>query len=329
LERIKRGSSEKEGNPARLKKGTLFVTISLKFRFKHMKKILFLFLLAFQLTLESQNLNHEKREFFEKKQDSLKILQKKIYTTKTDSLVFKFNKQFIQAFETVLYNQASIDFEFDSLKDCSRLRSADGKIRIITWNIYKNDETYFYFGFVQVRTSNGCETYKLIDKSTGIKSPELHSANCDKWFGMLYYNIIDCGDYYTLLGWDGNDKLIKRKFIDVLYLKNNEPFFGKDIFEINNKNPKRLMFEYSSEVSMSLKYYPELKRIVFDHLAPKDALLEGQYQYYGPDFSVDALKFSKGKWKFEKDYDIKNDKNKNDNIVVDPNKKDKPIYTPK
>lgn len=233
------------------------------------------------------------------------------------------------ALENILLNQASIDFNFDSLKECSRIRSSDGKVRIITWNIYKSDESYFYFGFVQLRTPNGCETFKLIDKSSSIKSPELHTAGADKWFGMLYYSIVDCGDYYTLLGWDGNDKLIKRKFIDVLYFKNGNPVFGKDVFEFPNKNPKRVMFEYSSEVSMSLKYYPAYKRIVFDHLAPRDPMMEGQYQFYGPDFSVDALKFSKGKWKFEADYNILNEKNKNDNIVVDPNKKDKPIYTPK
>ena len=62
--------------------------------------------------------------------------------------------------------------------------------------------------------------------------------------------------------------------------------FGKDVFRIPKKSPKRIMFEFSSEVNMSIKYNEKSGQIVVSHLSPKDgsSFLEGQYQYYGPSY---------------------------------------------
>ncbi|HEX7415424.1 MAG TPA: hypothetical protein VF411_15380, partial [Bacteroidia bacterium] len=151
-----------------------------------------------------------------------------------------------------------------------------------------------------------------------------------KWFGMLYYNIISCGDYYTLLGWDGNDKLISRKFIDVLsFKKDGSPVFGKEVFKMPKKYPKRVMFEYNSAFTITLQYNEAVKAIVFDHLIPKESYLEGQYQFYGPDFSYDAFVLKHGKWNFEEDVDVKNAKRKTDDVRRDKGKKEKAVYTPK
>ena len=46
--------------------------------------------------------------------------------------------------------------------------------------------------------------------------------------------------------------------------------------------------------------------IIMDHLAPEDSRFEGQYQFYGPDFSYDALEFKKGEWVFQRDVFAKN-----------------------
>lgn len=282
--------------------------------------------------LKAQTLTDKDLAYFKKYEDSLRKMQKDLFFSKNDSLKFKTNKHFMDVMEEVLLNQLSFEFPFDSLKEIARLTSPDNKFRIINWNLAKNDGSCYYFGFIQSKNpkTGKFELYPLTDKSGTVKSPETYAGDNSKWFGMLYYKIIPCEDYYTLLGWDGNDKLTSRKFIDVLSFKpDGSPGFGKDVFKMPKKNPKRIMFEYSAEIVMSLKYHEDKDMIVFDHLAPKDAIMEGQYQFYGPDFSFDAFKYSKGKWKYEEDVDVKNLKNKNDTVKRDKDKKDKPVYTPR
>ncbi|MFL5753739.1 MAG: hypothetical protein ACJ76F_10045 [Bacteroidia bacterium] len=301
------------------------------YKVKNLLNIFFL-LTTFTFCIQAQSLSDKDLAYFKKYEDSLKKMQKPLFFAKSDSIKLKTNKQFMDLLEEVLLNNLSFEFPFDSLQEIARLSSPDNKFRIINWNIAKSDGTCSYFGFIQALhpKTNKYELYPLVDKSQTVKSPETYVGDNTKWFGMLYYRIIPCDGYYTLLGWDGNDKLTARKFIDVLSFKpDGSPAFGKEVFKMPKKNPKRVMFEYSSEIVMSLKYHEDKNMIVFDHLAPKDPIMEGQYQFYGPDFSFDGFKYSKGKWKYEDDVDIKNLKNKNDTVKHDKDKKDKPVYTPK
>ncbi len=243
----------------------------------------------------------------------------------------KLNEEFTEILDTVLAAERSFFYAFDSLKEITRIYSPDNYFRIINWNIYKKDGTYLYFGFLQTYDSKKktYEYFKLQNHPELVKSAETFVGSHEKWLGMLYYKIIKNDNFYTLLGWDGNSKIIQKKYIEVLYFKKNgDPIFGKDVFKFSRKNPRRIVFQYSAEVVMSLKYDEARKLIVFDHLAPKDSFMEGQYQYYGPDFSFDAFELHKDKWRYVEDVDIKNIKTKNDNVKHKENKKEKPIYTP-
>jgi hypothetical protein len=284
--------------------------------------------------------------YFSQQEDSLKKLQLKVFYSKSEANRFAANKQFLSLWNDILKNEKSIQYPFDSIKDVSRLLSPDKKFRIITWNILKEDQTHAFFGFIQVNnsktvktglfkkeTTNQYEVFQLLDKSATVKTPENYVSGVDKWFGMLYVEVIKSDDdFYTLIGWDGNDKLTQRKFIDVLTFKaDGTPIFGKDVFNIPGKFAKRVMFEYASEVAMSLKYNATRKQIIFSHLAPRDPdpTLEGQFQYYGPDGSYDALSMKKGKWNYEPAIDIRKDKDKNDNAKKPDQSKQKPVYKPK
>lgn len=264
----------------------------------------------------------------------IKELQKKVFESKKEADRFEANKAFLKLWDDVLRNPASMDHSFDSIKGVSCLRSGDKKFRIITWNVFKNDGQQFYFGFIQVNNRkvikkglfkkeviNEYEVFPLQDKSATVTNPETYVGTPAKWYGMLYYDIVDCDGYYTLIGWDGNDNLIQKKFIDVLYFKSDgTPIFGKDVFKIPKKSPKRIMFQYSAEVAMSLKYNDKRGQIIFSHLSPKDegSTLEGQYQYYGPDGSFDAYEMRKDRWVLEEMIDIKNEKTKEDGNWNDP-----------
>lgn len=291
-------------------------------------------------------LSEIEKNHFAELEDSLQTLELRVFYSKKIPDRFEANKQFIAYWASILKDEKSIQYPFDSIKEVSRLLSPDKKFRIITWNIFKEDGTHAYFGFIQVNnsktlkkglfkkeTSNQYEVFPLLDKSAGVKTPENYVADPSKWFGMLYIDVIKSDDaFYTLLGWDGNEKLTQRKFIDVLSFKTDgTPVFGKDVFKIPGKFAKRVMFEYASEVSMSLKYNQNRKQIIFSHLAPNslDPILIGQYQYYGPDGSFDALFMKNGKWNYEPAIDIRKDKDKNDNVKKPEPDKQTPVYKPK
>lgn len=273
-------------------------------------------------------------------------LRQPLFYSRNQSERTEANKEFIEIWKSIIDNPKILDYPFDSLKkDVSFLSPKNKKFKLITWDFRRDDGSYYYFGFLLVnnkkrmkdgflkhKTIEEYETFQLIDKSSNVKSPESYIGGPDRWFGMLYTQLIDCGDFYTLIGWDGNTKLSQRKFIDVLYFRGDgTPVFGKDVFKFPRKNPKRLMFEYSQEISMSVKYNDKKNQIIYSHLAPREegAPTEGLFQYYGPDGSFDALEFKKDKWVTVEDIDARNEKNKNDNAAKPDPKKQKPIYNPK
>ena len=83
--------------------------------------------------------------------------------------------------------------------------------------------------------------------------------------------------YYTLLSWDLNDKYSRKKIIDVMYFSGkNKIKFGLPIFKKNKKeSQKRVILEYDSKTSVSVKYHEKDQRIVFNHLIPSRKDLVG------------------------------------------------------
>ncbi len=310
-------------------------------------KLLFILLCFFVRFTSYAQLTDVERKQFSDYEDSLKALIPKVFFSKKASNKTEGNKRFIAFWNEILKDEKSLLFPFDSLKkDVSILMSPDKKFRIITWNIEREDATHAYFGFIQVNNSKtikkglfkktttySYDLFSLVDKSATVTNPESYIGEPSKWFGMLYVDVIKSDDdFYTLIGWDGHSKLTQRKFIDVLTFKpDGTPVFGKDVFKIPNKFTKRVMFEYASEVAMSLKYNSSRQQIIFSHLAPNtiDPILQGQTQYYGPDGSFDALYMKKGRWVYQADIDIRKDKDKNDNAKKPEQDKQTPIYKPK
>lgn len=302
------------------------------------KQLIYLFLVLLQFSFAQKG--DSLKSTYATKLFALRSLQTEVFYSKNESDRMAANKEFLKAIESIAVNQKALDFPFDSLKEISTLSPKDKKFKLITWNIHKDDETHLYFGFLLVNNSkrikkgflkhetiNSYEYFKLIDKSGSVNNPETHIGTTSKWFGMLYYSMMECDGYYTLLGYDLNDKIIRKKFIDVLYFKSDgTPIFGKDVFKIPRKNPKRLMFQYSSDVTMSLKFNLKDNSIVYSHLGPREqgTIMDGLPQYYGPDGSFDSMVQRKGKWVAEDDVDVRNGKNKNEKNYNDPRKNQQP-----
>ena len=254
-------------------------------------------------------------------EDSLKILAKVIINGETDIIKYNANERFLKLMEGALVSENSFDYPFDSLVTIAIQKSDDKKFRIFSWNIRKSDGDYEYFGFLQALNDKQSKymLYRLTDNSATIITPEMKVLDPLYWYGALYYKIIlnksKGKKFYTLLGWNGHNNITQKKIIDVIsFTSNDNPVFGAAIFKYNRKLYKRIIFEYSSTTSMSVKYDRQYittgrkKRtmIVFDRLAPLDKSMQGMYQYYYPETNIfDAFIFKKGKWNFEKDIDAR------------------------
>ncbi len=310
-----------------------------------MIKLLFLYCFIFINLLSIAQKADSSLNVIKQTETQLKNLQNDVFFNKKESDRIIANKQFIATWDKIVSNQNCISYVFDSLKEVSILSPKDKKFKLITWDFPKEDGTHAYFGYLLVNTSkkikkslfkhktvNAYEYFKLIDNSALIKNAETYIGTPEKWFGMLYLSVIECDGFYTLIGYDPNDKLTRKKFIDILYFKaDGKPIFGKDVFKFARKNPRRLQFEYSSQVSMSIRYNDKKNQIIYSHLAPhkEGNLLEGQYQFYGPDGSFDALELKKDKWVTVEDVDARNEKNKNDKTEKPDPKKETPIFKSK
>lgn len=282
---------------------------------------------------------------FRQVESELKSIQHQAFYSRNEKERIEGNKAFIREWEKIISNPKILNYPFNDLKEISVLSPKNKTFKLITWNLPKDDGTHAFFGYLLVssskriktglfkyKTEDSYEFFRLIDRSATVKNPETYIGSPDKWFGMLYTQLIECDGYYTLIGWDGNDKLTQRKFVDVLYFRpNGAPVFGKDVFRFPRKNPKRLMFEYSHEVSMSLKYNERRKQIIYSHLSSNQlgSLLDGQYQYYGPDGSFDALELRKDKWVVIENVEINSDIAPLKESKKPNPKKQVPVYKPK
>ncbi len=244
-------------------------------------------------------------------EDSLQYYFTLLASEKDDKNKIEFNDQIIKYFKKALENEGSFTYPFDSLKNIGIIKSEDEKLRIITWNLPYNDRTHKYFGFIQYKKSKKTYVfYELNDDSDNIKNPELAVLNDKNWYGALYYKIITNKNkgnvYYTLLGADLNNLLTKKKIIEILYFdKNNSPVFGNKVFKNKSIPISRVIFEFNAQTNMTLTYDEEKEMIIYDHLSPSRPSLEGQFEFYGPDFSYDGLKFERGIWNTYFDIDTR------------------------
>ena len=228
------------------------------------------------------------------------------------------NNAFISTLQEVLQFERSFNYPFDSLKTISIKTSSDSKIRIYTWLLRKDNGNYQYFGFVHYKNKSK-KRYEIItlnDNSENIRRPENEQLDNNNWYGALYYDIIYIKKkgrkYYTLLGWDGNNDISTKKIIDVMYFSGREKIkFGASIFKKGKTTTKRFIIEYNATSTISVKYEEKEKKIIFDHLIPMRKDLEGLHEYYIPDGTYNAMKYTNGKWEFKNDVAANNPSSKN------------------
>jgi len=283
--------------------------------YKNIDKCLLKILLIFLVFVSSESFSQSGLINIKSKEELILSDFTKIISSKSDSLKEIYNSEILSYFTQILEDDLAFDYKFDTLKNyVSILFSDDNLLKVYTWGVSLSNGEYKYYGFLQHRNKKKVKStiYSLSDKSKEIENPEMELLTNENWYGALYYELITTKSgkkkYYTLLGWDGNNDFSTKKIIEVLTFNGSEkPKFGSS-FEIEKKKSKRVIFEYNTQAKMTLSFNSEANTIVFDHLSPSDPKFEGMYQYYGPDFSYDGLKFDDGFWIYLPDLDIRNKK---------------------
>lgn len=259
-------------------------------------------------------------------QDSLKRLSFKMINGESEPERYNANYTFIKTLVSALKTPRSYNYEFDSLNTISILTSPDRRFKAFTWHVMNDDGSYRYYGAVQMNDPKGeLKMFPLVDYTAGIKNPADTTTTNDKWYGAQYYKIIPVifnvkTPYYILLGWKGNTPKSTKKVIEVVYFKDDKAYFGMPVFDGTKEKtaPKRVIFEYARQVSMSLNFDASKNTIVFDHLAPPDPKMQGRFDLYGPDMSYDGFKLTNGRWRLVEDIEMKNPPSKNDDNFNDP-----------
>ena len=195
-----------------------------------------------------------------------------------------------------------------------KIQSGDQKVKIFTWNMQNKKGEHIYSGIIQQRIPRKRETDSILihvlkDNSHNIINSENQTLDAGNWLGALYYSINDFSfrkrTYYVLLGFDFNNNFSNKKIIEILRLDDNKPEFGGEIQKETNI-VRRLIFEYSSEIVMTLRFDQKLKKVVFDHLTPIEPMFQGVHRFYVPNGTYDALIFDKGKFILVNDVDARN-----------------------
>jgi hypothetical protein len=307
--------------------------------------LFFYFLLAggvlFSQTDQKQQIGLIEQELFELLSD--------VRAAKNDVLRDSFNTQFKQRMEEVLTEDWSFDHPFTSLTTVGKITSQDKEVRIISWNVERDNGQHDYHAFIlkQKGKREGHYLIPLIDNSSQLSPQPLDVLDAENWYGALYYDIRDVQrgkkTYYTLFGYDANNDRSTIKLLDILYFTGKNPKFGAPMFETENGFAKRVFFEHAAKAVMSLKYDQQRDMIIFDHLSPESPGLHEFREFYVPDMSYDAYIYDNNKWRLKQDIiavnkpiekiTIKSYDHKNDTIVsiemknewIDPTNRNAPI----
>lgn len=201
-------------------------------------------------------------------------------------------------------------YPFNKLKYVGKISSPDKKLRIINWNCNMKNGDYRYFSLIQHSYKGDNSIVKL---KQNITEPYSVHGNIspENWPGALYYKIIPFKTKkkiaYVLLAWDANTIRTNKKIIEIVsFNESGNVVFGLPVIYWRGRILNRVVFEYAQQARMSLSYNASKKKIIFDHLSPSESRYNGQMEYYGPDFTYDALEYNKGRWNLYENIDVRN-----------------------
>jgi hypothetical protein len=228
---------------------------------KFIIKILFLIFLLCNIKGIAQNLHVTI--------DSLRLYSQVLTSQSPDFKKYEVNAKFKVLLEKTFGEQTSFSFPYDSIKTLSTLASPEKKFKLLTWAIAKENGTYEYFGYILLPDAKHYpkKFIPLTDNTEKIKLPESQVTDFTNWYGAIYYRIVvthfEGKKYYTLLGWKGNNLLTTKKVVEVLSFRSSgSPVFGAMLFRKYKEKAARVIFEYSSQSTMLLRYEKQMVHVI-------------------------------------------------------------------
>jgi hypothetical protein len=270
---------------------------------------LFVFLLGIGLTAlaqdESSRLEPAQLDRLEQLEDTLGALG---FIMLNDSLPehrFGACRKFIPVLTSGLKEENSFDYPFSQLQNISILYPQDSSFRIFSWHLYVDEDTYHYYGAIQMNTSE-LRLFPLLDRSRELESLEKRVLGPEQWYGVVYYNMKSFdtpeGKKYLLFGYDGYSFFEKRKVVDVLSFEEGKPVFGAPVFVEKDQDGNlgnirnRLLLQYSADAAVRLNYDELRNMITHDYLITTGGLYPGQGPVMVPDGSYVGYKLEDGLW---------------------------------
>lgn len=266
----------------------------------------------------------------QKHQSKLETLFEQVYNAPTDNERYLANESACKELSEALSEDRSIKWRWDFGTRVSVLTSKDGRFRIFTWPVRRDNGEVECFGFVQAYDEDEEEwvVTELHDKSDELFNIEETILQSDSWLGAVYQSLVEASHdghrYYFLLGWTVVDQLTQRKVIEPIWFKRKGavPQFGQPVFR-RDAARRRLVLQYSNDAMVNLRYETQYTRrvekkrvkkkggrgvnieqinhdekelmIIFDEVAPQVPGMEGLFQYYVPSGVEMAYVFRDGK----------------------------------
>jgi len=214
-------------------------------------------------------------------------------------------RKMIPTLVNALKVENSFNYKFPKLQSISIQYPEDSTFRVFTWQLFVDDNDYRYYGAIQMN-SGKLKLFPLVDRSFEVNDLEREPLTADKWYGALYYNIMQYdsprGRKYLLFGFDGFSFFERTKLIEVLSFQDGEPEFGREpaFLKIDQTNGQerpinRLVLEYSAAAAVRLNFDESLGHIMHDHLIMMGAGPGGQPTYV-PDGSYQGYQLKEGYW---------------------------------
>ena len=278
----------------------------------HIVRYICLLLILISLSVNAQaQLNASDTLAFEAYEDTINQFSEIMFTAPDEKTRKLASHNMILSLKEALERPLSYEYGFPGLNAISIVQPRDKVFRIFTWQYTFNNNTYRYYGAIQMR-SDSLILHPLVDYSVVMDNVERLVTDNERWIGALYYDVVKVSDgkqdYYTLFGYDGNNAFSTKKLADVLWFtEDGEIRFGAPIFDTGEKIPAfRFILEYKKGVTATIRYAEEFGKILYDHLIPADDKSEGMYFNYVPDGSYEGFEWKKGMWQYvEKVFDFK------------------------
>lgn len=215
------------------------------------------------------------------------------------------NDRLLPLMRAALALPSAFAFPFSKIENMSIQQPQDGAFRLFTWQLCVDENTYKYFGFLQLNRSKPL-VYELNNAAADISKPEKESLATDRWFGCVYYNLKEFktkdGMKYLLFGYNANNADEHIKVCDVLDIKGATVRFGAPVFEVadiagrKKERLNRLVLTYAADVVVRLNFDEELGFLIHDHLETMASKNPNIPFTYVPDGTYEAFELKKDTW---------------------------------